>query len=121
MSLLYQYAATKARISFLGQEIAAGLEVREWTAGHLQKMEDYLEEWQLLDSEGASLRRQILHYRFTKSMRESFQQAANWQDRDVVRIQSTLEMLAEYDAALAARLEQEFRDRLQERNNNNRK
>jgi tRNA A-37 threonylcarbamoyl transferase component Bud32 len=114
MVLLYQWAANKARINFLSQELAAGLEVQEWTDRHLQKMEDNLTEWQSLDPQGASLERQILHTRFTKSMRESFQQAENLPERDLVRIQRALKALAEHDHSLAAQLEREFQTRLRE-------
>src|SRR5262249_28933745 len=109
-----RWLITLNRIHFLNQETDAGLEVQEWTAFHLQKMEGYIEEWQQLDPGEASFARQRLHTHFARSMRESFQQAQALQDRDIRRIQSALEALAEHDHSLAAQLEREFQTRLRE-------
>jgi len=104
---------TLNRIHYLNQELDGGLEVQEWTAAHLQKMEDDVTEWQRLEFGEASYARQRLHTRFARSMRESFQQIPDLQDHDLVRMQSTLEVLAKYDHTLATGLEQEFHARLQ--------
>lgn len=121
IAFLYQRDTTKERIIFLGQELHTGLEVQEWTAPHLQKMEGLVAEWQSLDPDGATLERQLLHRRLTQSMHESFQQIQALPDRDIVRIRSTLEELAEHDPALAARLDQEFQAALQEHGKDDRK
>jgi serine/threonine protein kinase len=121
IAFLIQRDNRKERIIYLGQELHTGMEVQEWTSTHLQKMEGLVAEWQLLDPERASLERQLLHRRLTRSMRESFQQLPNLQDRDIVRIRFTLEELAEHDGALAARLDQEFQAALIERGKDNRK
>jgi hypothetical protein len=121
IAFLYQRDSTKERIIYLSQELHTGLEVQEWTAGHLQKMEGLVAEWQVLDPDRASLERQLLHRRLTQSMHESFQHVPALSDRDITRIRSTLEELAEHDRALAARLDQDFQAALQERGKDDRK
>jgi tRNA A-37 threonylcarbamoyl transferase component Bud32 len=111
----YQRTLTLDRIHSLSQELDAGPEVQEWTAGKLQKMEDIVDEWQALDPDDATFARQRLHTRFARSLRESFQQGSNMPERDRARIHDALSVLAEHDPTLAALLEQEFQASLQGR------
>jgi hypothetical protein len=105
---------TGDRIRSLTRDLDAGLEVQEWTAGHLQKMEDVVSRLQSLDPEEASYARQRVHTHFASSIRDSFRQIENLNERDLLRIQSALEVLVEHNRTLADQLQREFHSRLQQ-------
>jgi tRNA A-37 threonylcarbamoyl transferase component Bud32 len=113
-ALLIHWLDTGDRIRSLTRDLDAGLEVQEWTAGHLQKMEDAVSQLQSLDPEEASYARQRVHTHFAASIRDSFRQIEDLNERDLLRIQSALEVLAEHNRTLADQLQQEFHSRLQQ-------
>jgi hypothetical protein len=107
----------RARINRLYQDIDAGLEVQEWTANHLNQMENLVSNLERIYPEEGAKKRQLLHRRFVQSIRRSI---AILEERDVhrvvPRIQDAIEVLATRNPIQAELLRQELDDRVRELN-----
>jgi len=90
------------------------MEVQEWTASRLEKMEDLVQELGQLDPEEATWKLQLLHRRFAQSIRASIQQNPTLEEREIRRIQDALDVLAVRDPTQAEILREELNARLQE-------
>jgi hypothetical protein len=103
-----------ARINSIKDELEAGMEVQEWTASRLEKMEDLVERLGQLDPEEAAWKLQLLHRRFAQSIRASIQQNPPLEEREVHRIRDALDVLANRDPTQAGILREELDSRLRE-------
>jgi eukaryotic-like serine/threonine-protein kinase len=107
----YQRAA---RIQSLNEELEDGLEVREWTAAHLQKMEDVAVRLESINPEWSPWKVQRVHSRFARSIRDSLSQDSDLAERDIRRIEAALDVLARRDSTQAEELRQQLRTRLEQ-------
>ncbi len=103
-----------AQISSLRNDFDAGLEVQEWTASHLTKMEDLVAELERLNPQVAAGKLQLVHLRFARSIRATIQQNPPLEEREVRRIRDALDVLAIRDSTQAESLREELNTRLQE-------
>jgi len=107
--LLYDHMA---RVTTLRNDLEAGMEVQEWTAGHLERMEGLVTNLEQLDPELGAWKRQLLHWRFAQSVRASIQRQPTLEERDVRRIRDAINILADRDPILADLLLQDLNARL---------
>lgn len=103
-----------ARISSLRNDLDSGMEVQEWTAGHLRQMEDWVAQLERLNPEVAAGKLQLVHFRFAQSIRASLLQPT-LEEREVRRIRDAIEVLANRDPTQAELLREELNLRLKER------
>jgi serine/threonine protein kinase len=103
-----------AQVNSLRNRFDDDLEVQEWTAGHLSKMESLVSQLERLDPEEAAKKRQLLHLRFARSVRDAILRSPNLEDRDVGRIRSAIDILALRDPTQAEMLRQELDARVKE-------
>jgi serine/threonine protein kinase len=103
-----------AQINSIRNDLEAGMEVQEWTASQLEKMEDLVEKLGQLDAEEAAWKLQLLHWRFAQSIRTSIQQNPTLEEREIRRIRDAIDVLALRDSTQAELLRKELNARLQE-------
>jgi serine/threonine protein kinase len=100
-----------AQINSLKNKFDDGLEVHEWTGAHLSEMESVVSQLEHLDPEEAVKKRQILHLRFVRSIRNSL---PTMEEREVGRVQTAIEVLAVRDATQAELLRHALDSRINE-------
>jgi WD40 repeat protein/tetratricopeptide (TPR) repeat protein len=98
------------RITELQDAFKAGLEVSEWTAGHLDKLDELLAELERLSADQAVARTR-LDQRFADSMRASIQKPTLLPD-EIARFEANLKLLAGRAPALVPPLREAIDRRL---------